>query len=259
MRDLGFSNPIVVDGIAAGQDHGQWWGQDPGGVVPHSSAIISKGQEVLNADPIKNTIFSFHAYHQWGKSSYPQLISDYVDSVHNRGLALMIGEAGWYVNKETADPGVAFHRIFDQDLILGKKVGILSWHLQPGDGMALVNEGTFSLNSDPLNPTNLTWTGEEFWQIRNSIPTHALITNNGTVNTVPKETTEVSAGINNGILTVENAEGGKLTVINLAGVPLIIDELDSDYQQFNLSGTHAGIYIVKISNREESFCFKLLR
>jgi hypothetical protein len=255
MRDLGFKNPIVVDGIAAGQDHGQWWGQNPGGVIPLSSAIISKGQEVLNADPLKNTVFSFHAYHQWGKSSYPKLIGDYVDSVHHRGLALMIGEAGWYANKETDEPGVAFHRIFDQNLILGKKVGILSWHLQPGDGMALVNQGTFSLNNDPLNPTNLTWSGKEFWNIRNSIPTHALISKNESLNIGKK----VNVCINNGILRIENAEGSHYKVINLAGVFLISNKIDSNDYLFNLESAPMGIYIVNVSNSQKSYSFKVFR
>jgi mannan endo-1,4-beta-mannosidase len=171
MRALGFDNVIVVNGIASGQDHGRWWG-DRAQLRPESSAIISRGNDVLHYGGTRqaNVVFSVHVYHQMG---YPtpegevDLLVQYVDAVHEQDLALMIGEAGWYTNRPTAEPAIAYRRIFDNDMIGGKGVGLLIWHLQPGDGMALVREGTFSRIDDAERPGNLTWMGEPLWQLTN--------------------------------------------------------------------------------------------
>lgn len=256
MRELGFNNIIVVDGIAAGQDHGQWWGHNPSTLKPHTSAILSKGQEVFNADSIGNTVFSFHAYHNWGKTANPNLISQYVDAVHDKGLAIHIGEAGWYVNRETAEPGVAFHRIFDQDLVLGKGIGVLSWHLQPGDGMALVHEGTFSRINHTQNPTNLTWSGERFWEIRNRI-------NNPDDTNIYQVATQFSPVFNvwtvNGMLTLENANGGIIELLNISGQKILKSPVYQDQNVIDISHLPSGVYMVRLLRDGESHVRKIMR
>ena len=170
MRALGFDNPILIDGIAAGQDHGRWWGDAQAGLQPQSSAILSRGQELLNFDgqEQENVLFALHVYHQMGHDTpagQEDLIVQWVNAAHAQGLPVIIGEAGWYGNQPDAQPAVAYRRLFEHDLVEGAGLGLLAWHLQPGDGMALVDEGTFSLVNDPLNPTNLTWMGEPMWAI----------------------------------------------------------------------------------------------
>jgi hypothetical protein len=256
MRELGFNNIIVVDGIAAGQDHGQWWGHNPATIQPHISAILSKGQEVFNADPIGNTVFSFHAYHNWGKTANPNLISEYVDAVHAKGLAIHIGEAGWYVNGETAEPGVAFHRIFDQDLVMGKGIGVLSWHLQPGDGMALVHEGTFSRINHPENPTNLTWSGKRFWEIRNMV-------NNPDATNVYQIDPDAFPAFNiwtfNEMLYIENADGGKIEVTDISGQIVLESPVYDHLSVLDINHLSSGVYLVRLRKNGESHVQKIMR
>ena len=169
MRALGFENIIVVNGIATGQDHGRWWG-DSDKLRPESSAILSRGQDVLNfgGERQENVAFSVHVYHQMGYDTpdgQDDLLLQYVEAVQEQNLALMIGEAGWYGNRPDAPPAVAYRRIFENRLVPERNVGLLIWHLQPGDGMALVEQGTFSRIDDAQNPTNLTWMGEPMWQL----------------------------------------------------------------------------------------------
>ncbi len=264
MRALGFNNPIVVDGIAAGQDHGEWWGQNPSGLIPHSSAIISKGQEVLAADPVGNVLFGVHIYHQWGKSNYPQLLTDYVDAVHNNGLALYIGEAGWYTNKEHDDPGIAFHRIFDQNIVLGKGVGLTAWHLQPGDGMALTTQGTFSRNNDAYNPTNLTWMGERMWNIRNQIPTNSLVSTgslkqsalDGALSKMSNQT-EIKVWVADGNMYVENAAGYQLNLMSVSGALLVNQKIGGSQYALELSSFTKGVYIVRMVSEKKIVTEKL--
>jgi hypothetical protein len=91
---------------------------DAGGYGQSAATIHSYGKDVLAADPENNVIFSIHMY---GTAGNKNRVKSNIDGVVNQGLALCIGEFGWY----HSDGDV------DEDLILSycqeKKVGWLAW------------------------------------------------------------------------------------------------------------------------------------
>jgi len=104
LRNAGIQHTLIAD--AAG------WGQYP-------QSIVDQGKNVLNSDPLKNTMFSIHMYEYAGGNS--SQVKSNIDGVLNQGLAVMIGEFG---NKHT-DGDV------DEATILSyteqKGVGWLAW------------------------------------------------------------------------------------------------------------------------------------
>lgn len=103
LRQAGIKNCLMVD--ASG------WGQQ-------SATITFRGQEILNADPDKNIIFSVHMYGVAGK---PGIVESTIQNIQSQNLCLCIGEFGWY----HSDGDV------DEDAIIStcknKKVGWCSW------------------------------------------------------------------------------------------------------------------------------------
>lgn len=79
LRALGIKNVIMVD--ASG------WGQETG-------PIIKDAQRVLEADPDKNVIFSYHVYAALGKDDN-SLISGF-DGLKKTGVCWIVGEFGWF-------------------------------------------------------------------------------------------------------------------------------------------------------------------
>ncbi|GAE32229.1 glycoside hydrolase family 5 protein [Halalkalibacter hemicellulosilyticus] len=77
LRNAGFTHTLMVD--AAG------WGQYP-------QSIHDYGQEVFNADPLANTMFSIHMYEYAGGNA--SMVQSNIDGVVDQGLALVIGEFG---------------------------------------------------------------------------------------------------------------------------------------------------------------------
>jgi mannan endo-1,4-beta-mannosidase len=105
IRNAGLTHTIMVD--CAG------WGQYP-------QSIHDYGQDVFNADTLKNTMFSIHFYEYSGPNA--ATVKNNIDGVINQGLALCIGEFGW---KHTGDKDV------DEATIMSyckeKNVGWLAW------------------------------------------------------------------------------------------------------------------------------------
>ena len=104
MRNAGINNTIMVD--CAG------WGQYP-------KVIFDHGNNVLNADPLKNTMFSIHMYEYAGGNA--STVRSNIDNVLNNNLCLTIGEFGG----QHTDGDV------DEDTIMSysrsKNVGWLAW------------------------------------------------------------------------------------------------------------------------------------
>ena len=79
MRRKGIENAIMIDASGYGQESGP---------------IINSARRVLEADPDKNIIFSYHVYAVLGKdddSLYAGL-----DGLKNTGVCFIVGEFGWY-------------------------------------------------------------------------------------------------------------------------------------------------------------------
>lgn len=77
LRNAGLNHTLIVD--SAG------WGQYP-------DSIKNYGTDVLNADPLKNTLFSIHMYEYAGGNA--NTVKSNIDGVLNKNLALIIGEFG---------------------------------------------------------------------------------------------------------------------------------------------------------------------
>ena len=87
-REKGIKNLIVIDA-------GKFCGQNP-------EMFMEFGNEVLNADPEKNVVFSIHLYGYWRtlEKSFtdwtpPFAVENELPALKNEGLPLIIGEFGW--------------------------------------------------------------------------------------------------------------------------------------------------------------------
>ena len=79
MRAIGIENAIMIDASGYGQETGP---------------IIENAKRVLEADPDKNVIFSYHVYSVLGKDDN-SLFSGF-DGLKNTGVCWIVGEFGWF-------------------------------------------------------------------------------------------------------------------------------------------------------------------
>lgn len=104
MRSAGFDHTLVVDAPN--------WGQD------WTNTMLNNADSIYNADPTGNTILSIHMYGVYEKDS---TIKNYISSIKDRGLPLLIGEFGH--NHSDGDP--------DEDSIMFRSVeynvGYFGW------------------------------------------------------------------------------------------------------------------------------------
>ncbi|NJL38354.1 MAG: glycoside hydrolase family 5 protein [Leptolyngbyaceae cyanobacterium SM1_4_3] len=160
IRSTGFDNPIVVDGWSWGQDTGSW-NSNP--VSESKSAILSLGQKLLAADPNKNTVFSLHTYDQW-KTNTQAKMNDFINRVHAKGLALIVGEYG----AENGSSGRFKETVSGVLPVVQKReVGRFAWAWQGGDAFDLTtNGGGYKANfsSNGSMPDNLSWFGQQVWK-----------------------------------------------------------------------------------------------
>ena len=91
---------------------------DAGGYGQNASTIHSYGKEVLAADEESNVIFSIHMYGTAGNSNR---VTSNIDGVINQGLALCIGEFGWYHSDGDVDEAKILSYCKE------KRVGWLAW------------------------------------------------------------------------------------------------------------------------------------
>lgn len=111
LRSAGIHNTLMVD--SAG------WGQC-------AKSIPEYGEDIFNADPDKNTMFSIHMYGSAGGSK--KQIKSNIDNVLNKNLCLTIGEFGW--NHSDGD--------VDEDYIMQycceNNVGYIAWSWKGNGG-----------------------------------------------------------------------------------------------------------------------------
>jgi mannan endo-1,4-beta-mannosidase len=80
MRQIGFEHTLVVDAPN--------WGQD----WTHTMRDGDAAQNIFDADPLANTMFSVHMYSVY---SQPQTVIDYFDAFEQKNLPLIVGEFGF--------------------------------------------------------------------------------------------------------------------------------------------------------------------
>jgi mannan endo-1,4-beta-mannosidase len=167
VREAGAENLVVVDGTVWGQESGE---NGHLRVAEEDSAILTFGPELKGEDDA--VAFSFHVYDGWGWQAFSDAerdarMADYIDRVHAKGLALVIGEAGGDYEPCCSRSALALQTLFR--VVPGKGVGILMWHGQAIDQFKLVYAGRGEARPSDLddwtNPTNLTWQGRLFWDL----------------------------------------------------------------------------------------------
>ncbi|MBO8463400.1 MAG: cellulase family glycosylhydrolase [Firmicutes bacterium] len=134
LRNANISNTLMVD--CAG------WGQYP-------KVIFDHGNSVLQADPLKNTMFSIHMYEYAGGDS--NTVKYNMEQVLNKNLCLTIGEFGGYHSNGDVDE--------DEIMRSGnsKKVGWIAW--------------SWKGNNSDLNYLDLAydWAGNSLTQFGNRV------------------------------------------------------------------------------------------
>jgi hypothetical protein len=167
IRSTGATNIIICDGSTWGQETGR---SGANFVSDADSAILSYGQQVLEADPLRNTAFSVHMYGNWNLATTDKF-TDYITKVHNKGLSISIGEYGVWVNQE-----VLYYETVKNALVVANQKGIgrIVWHWDGGDRNDLTTGtsqgGGWEINkTDGTKPTNLSWMGSKTWDDNHGI------------------------------------------------------------------------------------------
>lgn len=111
LRKAGIKNTIMVD--AAG------WGQ-------YGKSVADYGKEVFNSDPDKNTMFSIHMYGSAGGNQYQ--IRSNIENVTNKGLAVCIGEFGYYHSDGDVDEEYIMKYCTEN------KIGYMGWSWKGNGG-----------------------------------------------------------------------------------------------------------------------------
>ncbi len=104
MRDAGLEHTIVVDAPS--------WGQD------WQYLMRDNAQEIYDADPTGNTVFSVHMYQVFGT---PASVTNYLEYFLDRELPIIVGEFGWEHQNEV----VAWEAILSESERL--RTGYLGW------------------------------------------------------------------------------------------------------------------------------------
>jgi len=142
IRNAGYKVPIMIDAPGYGQNE---------------NAIVQYGADLLNSDPLKNIIFSTHAYSNWNNNS---TYSSRINAMLNKGLCIVFGEFGWDVPAAQQPSG--FLCKVDAPLLMQlcntKAVGYLGWSWTGNDA----NNACFDMSSSWTDTTHLTTWGKQW-------------------------------------------------------------------------------------------------
>jgi mannan endo-1,4-beta-mannosidase len=166
-------------------------------IIPSESAILTYGSSINQT--YGNILYAIHPYSVWSlvNETGPRQIgtamqlrtklSSFVDLARNRNIAIVFGEAGWWINQPN-NPSDHLYRPYDfwgnpsytkpagiaaYSVASLKGVGILSWHGAGRDNRDLViapvsNPLDGTINAIQLSngqPTNLTQAGQYLWNL----------------------------------------------------------------------------------------------
>jgi len=166
IRKAGANNIIVVDGYNFGSEDGN--GTTKANFIKDStSAFLTYGQQLLKTDPRRRVVFSLHAYVNWIWNV--DKLDNFVDRVHKKGLAMIIGEYAATTGNSQADLDVTEAARISLTVAKKRGIGRLVWHYWAWDGNAQTTAEWGGASGDSVNkingsrPTNLTWLGEQVW------------------------------------------------------------------------------------------------
>lgn len=142
IRNAGYKIPVMIDAPGYGQ---------------RETAIVSYGQDLLNSDPLKNIIFSAHAYSNWNTSSS---YSSRINALLAKNLCFIFGEFGW--NVPDAQQPASFICKVDAPLLMQLcqqyAIGYLGWSWTGND----TNNACFDMCSSWSDTAQLTTWGRQW-------------------------------------------------------------------------------------------------
>lgn len=150
LRNAGYTNPIMIDAHQCGQDINVFLGSDLG-------STQSRAQELLNHDPLRNIIFSLHAYNfKWNSRT---LITNQINQMTNSNLTWVFGEHG---NSSFEGPNndVDNKFLWEACQRANPKIGWMAWSWGSGNSP---REASLNLSNRwvPQNNSHLTNFGRE--------------------------------------------------------------------------------------------------
>ncbi len=216
---------------------------DAGGYGQSAATIHTYGKDVLAADPENNVLFSIHMY---GTAGNKNRVKSNIDGVINQGLALCIGEFGWY----HSDGDV------DEDQILSycqeKNVGWLAWSWygngSPVEYLDLVKDAssTPTLATQSAEGNSCAWGKKvvDAWKAESKYA--KLDTCPGTgLNDVASygEKSMLYYAQAEKTLYVNTEEGGTLRIIDLKGTTIDTKHISPKESVISLEWLPKGLYI----------------
>ena len=173
IRKAGANNVIVVDGYNFGSEDGN--GTTKANLIDDSSsAFLTYGQQLLKTDPKRRIVFSLHTYTNWNWSLAK--LDNFVERVHNKGLAMIIGEYAATTGNSHGDLDVTEAARITLEVARKRGIGRLVWHYWSWDGNALTTRSWGGSSGDTIDrqgnsrPKNLTWLGEQVWDDAHDLP-----------------------------------------------------------------------------------------
>lgn len=216
---------------------------DAGGYGQSAATIHTYGKDVLAADPENNVLFSIHMY---GTAGNKNRVKSNIDGVINQGLALCIGEFGWY----HSDGDV------DEDQILSycqeKNVGWLAWSWygngSPVEYLDLVKDAssTPTLATQSAEGNSCAWGKKivDAWKAESKYA--KLDTCPGTgLNDIASygEKSMLYYAQAKNTLYVNTEEGGTLRIIDLKGTTIDTKHISPKESVISLEWLPKGLYI----------------
>ncbi len=143
IRNAGYKVPIMIDATGYGQNE---------------NCIVQYGLDLLNSDPLKNIIFSAHAYSNWNNSS---TYASRINAMLNKNLCIVFGEFGWNVTAPSQQP-TSFTCLVDAPLLMQlcqqNGIGYLGWSWTGNDAA----NACFDMSTTWNDTTHLTVFGKQW-------------------------------------------------------------------------------------------------
>jgi mannan endo-1,4-beta-mannosidase len=216
---------------------------DAGGYGQNAATIHSYGKDVLAADPENNVIFSIHMYGTAGNSNR---ITSNIDGVINQGLALCIGEFGWYHSDGDVDEAKILSYCNE------KNVGWLAWSWYGNGSPVQYLDLVKDVSANPILATQSTGGRSCEW---GKIITDAWKSEAKDASLEECEATDfnnVSLSNENSViyfvqrentLYVKSKKEGVLRIIDNNGTTIDIIKITDNRSTVNLNNLQEGVYI----------------
>ncbi|MDT8717367.1 Ig-like domain-containing protein [Clostridium sp. 19966] len=157
IRSAGADNIVVCDGWNYASEG---LGDSDVTIPDNKSAFLTYGQDVLNSDPNKNTIFALHNYLAMNVKNK---LEDFINRVEAKGLYMFLEEYGNDIT-DSSKTGVKASLQTCYKYNLGRVYwnwdGFDLYDLTSGTGRG---SGWEIDKTDGSKPTNLSWVGDKIW------------------------------------------------------------------------------------------------